>query len=433
MKAIDIIRKKRDGLELTKSEIDFLIDGYTNDLIPDYQMSSLLMAICFQDMNDEERYFLTKAVVESGEVLDLSNVNGKTVDKHSTGGVGDKTSLALGPLIASCHVKLAKMSGRGLGHTGGTLDKLESIEGFHIELTEDDFINQVNEIGIAIIGQTKEMCPADKQLYALRDVTGTIESIPLIAASIMGKKIAAGAKTIVLDVKVGSGAFMKDIAQAKDLAHAMVQIGKQFDRNVSALITNMDEPLGEAIGNSLEVIEAIETLKGNGPKDFHELVLNLGAHILVNAGEASSIEDAMRVLKTKIENGEALNKFKQFIKAQGGDESVVEDYSRLPQGKYTYDVKANNTGYIQMINALAVGNYAMKLGAGRETKESIIDLAVGLKIKKKIGDYVNKDTIIGVIYSNTELDNDKISEFRELFTFSDQLVEKRTLILDIIR
>ncbi|QVK17043.1 pyrimidine-nucleoside phosphorylase [Mycoplasmatota bacterium] len=433
MRMTDLIIKKREQKPLTEEEINWIIEGYTKGDIPDYQMSSLLMAICFQDMNDEERYFLTKAVVDSGEVLDLSNVNGKTVDKHSTGGVGDKTSLALGPLIASCNVKLAKMSGRGLGHTGGTLDKLESIAGFNIELSEEDFINQVNEIGISIIGQTKEMCPADKKLYALRDVTGTIESIPLIASSIMGKKIAAGAETIVLDVKVGSGAFMKDIEHARTLSKAMVQIGKKFERNVSALITNMDEPLGEAVGNSLEVIEAIETLKGNGPKDFEELVLNLGAHILVNAGEAESINEAMGILKTQIDNHHALNKFKQFIKAQGGDELVVDDYSRLPQAKYIYEVKAENKGYVKAINALAVGNFAMKLGAGRETKVSEIDLAVGLKIKKKIGDLVDNDSIIGVIYSNSELNDDSFNEFRNLFTFTDDKIEKRKLILDVIK
>ncbi|HEY8364287.1 MAG TPA: pyrimidine-nucleoside phosphorylase [Haloplasmataceae bacterium] len=433
MRMVDLIIKKRENKALTEEEINWFINGYTNGEIPDYQVSSLLMAICFQDMNDEERYYLTKAMVESGEIIDLSNVLGKTVDKHSTGGVGDKTSLALGPLVASCNVKLAKMSGRGLGHTGGTLDKLEAIPGFNIELNDTDFIKQVNDIGIAIIGQTKDICPADKKLYALRDVTGTVESIPLIASSIMSKKIASGAKTIVLDVKVGSGAFMKDLAHAKELAQAMVNIGKAFERNVSALITNMDEPLGEAIGNSIEVIEAIETLKGNGPKDFTDLVLNLAAHILVNAQEAQSIDEALNILKTQIDNRQALAKLREFIKAQGGNDLVVDDYSLLPQARYHYQVKSQMTGYISSIDALACGNYAMKLGAGRVTKDSPIDLAVGIKVNQKIGDYVDKDTVIGEIYSNKELDEEAFNEFRQLFTLSQERVEKRTLILDIVK
>ncbi len=433
MRMVDLIAKKRNNKPLNESEINWIIEGYTKGEIPDYQMSSLLMAICFQDMNDDERYYLTKAMVNSGEVLDLSRIKGKTVDKHSTGGVGDKTSLALGPLVASLGVKLAKMSGRGLGHTGGTLDKLEAIPGFQIELSEEAFINQVNDIGMSIIGQTKDICPADKKLYALRDVTGTVESIPLIASSIMSKKIAAGAKTIVLDVKVGSGAFMKDLTSAKKLAQAMVDIGKQFNRNISALITNMDEPLGESVGNSLEVIEAIETLKGNGPKDFTELVLNLGAHILVNAKEADTLDEAMKMLKDNINNGKALDSLKQFIKAQGGNVNVVDDYQILPQAKYVYAVKANTSGYIEKIDALAVGNYAMKLGAGRETKDSVIDLAVGVKIKQKIGDCVTNETLIGEIYSNYPLNENSLDEFRSLFTFTDKPVNRRTLILDVVK
>ncbi len=433
MRMVDLILKKRNKEALNEEEINWLIQAYTEGNIPDYQMSSLLMAICIQDMTDEEAFHLTKAMVLSGDTIDLSEVDGKTVDKHSTGGVGDKTSLALGPLIASCNVKLAKMSGRGLGHTGGTLDKLESIPGFSIELSDVDFIKQMNDIGIAIIGQTKNLCPADKKLYALRDVTGTVESVPLIASSIMGKKIASGAKTIVLDVKVGSGAFMKDLTHAKDLSETMVEIGKKFNRNVSALITNMDEPLGEAVGNSLEIIEAIETLKGNGPKDFEELVLHLGAHILVNAGEAETIREAIGVLKTQIDNREGLNKFREFIKAQGGDDLVVEDYKRLPQAKYVYEVKSENKGYIQSINALAVGVYASKLGAGRATKESDIDLAVGLKMKKKIGDYVDNDSTLGIIYSNEELSDESLNEFRKIFVLTHEKIDKRTLILDVVK
>jgi len=433
MRMVDLILKKRDNLPLTEEEIKFIIKGYTEDKIPDYQIASLLMAICFRGMTDAECFYLTKAMVESGEVLDLSGIKGKTVDKHSTGGVGDKTSLALGPLVASCGVKLAKMSGRGLGHTGGTLDKLESIPGFHIELSEEEFIDQVNDIGMAIIGQTKDMCPADKKLYALRDVTGTVESIPLIASSIMSKKIAAGAKTIVLDVKVGSGAFMKDLDSARTLSKTMVEIGKQFGRNVSAVITNMDEPLGEAVGNSLEVVEAIETLKGRGPEDFTELVLNLGAHILYNAQEVTSLEEGIKILQENIKNGKALTKFREFVQRQGGNPDVTEDYSLLPQAKYTYEIKTNVTGYIKAIDALAVGNYAMKLGAGRLTKESPIDLAVGLKIKQKIGAYVNENTLLGEIYSNQPLTEEHLAEFRKLFTITTEKVEKPQLILDLVR
>jgi len=429
MRMVDLIIKKRNGQALKEEEINWAIKGYTEGTIPDYQMASLAMAICFQDMNDEERFFLTKAIVNTGDTLDLALVNGKTVDKHSTGGVGDKTSLALGPLIASCDVKLAKMSGRGLGHTGGTLDKLEAIPGFTIDLSEEHFIKQVNDIGISIIGQTKDMCPADKKLYALRDVTGTVESIPLIASSIMSKKIAAGSDTIVLDVKVGSGAFMKDLDGAKELSIAMVNIGKQFKRNVSALITNMDEPLGEAVGNSLEVIEAIETLKGNGPSDFLELILNLGAHILVNAKESSSIEEAIGLLKSKISSGEALDKFRQFISAQGGNALVVDDYSLLPLAKYHYEVKAQATGYIELIDALGIGNYAMMLGAGRLTKDDQVDLAVGLKIKKKIGDYITSETVIGELYSNFELDEHKFNQFRDLFKVREEVVNQKPQII----
>lgn len=432
MRMVDLIVKKRNKEALTKEEIEFIIQGFTDGTIPDYQMSAFAMAVCFNDMNDEERYHLTKAMVESGDMLDLRAIDGITVDKHSTGGVGDTTTLALGPLVATCGVKLAKMSGRGLGHTGGTLDKLESIPGFQIDLDEQQFIDQVNDIGIAVIGQTKEMVPADKKLYALRDVTGTVESIPLIASSIISKKLAAGAQTIVLDVKVGSGAFMKDIDSARELAQAMVAIGKDFGRNISAVITNMDEPLGRTVGNSLEVIEAIETLKGNGPEDFTELVLNLSAHILVNSKVEDNLERAIERLKEKIASGEALEKMREFIAAQGGDPRIVDDYSLLPQAKFHYEVTANTNGYIAAIDALKVGNYAMHLGAGRKTTDDVIDLAVGVAIDKKVGDWVTPDTIIGEVYSNTPLDEQTIDQFRNLFTFSEQVVEKKPLIIDTV-
>ena len=433
MRMVDLIQKKRNNEPLSKEEIQWMIKGYTNETIPDYQMAAMAMAICFQDMNDEERFFLTEAIVDSGDTLDLTDVIGKTVDKHSTGGVGDKTSIALGPLVASCGVNLAKMSGRGLGHTGGTLDKLEAIPGFSIEVSEEDFIKQVNEIGISIIGQSKDMCPADKKLYALRDVTSTVESIPLIASSVISKKIASGAETIVLDVKVGSGAFMKDLESAQALSKAMVQIGKMFNRNISALITNMDEPLGFTVGNSLEVIEAIETLKGSGPKDFTELCLALGAHILVNAGVVKTVDQGIALLNEKISSGEALDKFKAFIKAQGGNEAVVDDYSLLPNANYIYKVQANTKGFIKGINALEVGKYAMRLGAGRATKDDVIDLGVGVVLKKKIGDEVIESTIIGEVHSNQELSHVQIAEFGKLFTYTEERVTPLPLILDIIK
>lgn len=432
MRMVDLIIKKRNNEELTKEEIEFMIQGYTDGTIPDYQMSAFAMAVCFNGMTKDEQFHFTKAMVESGDILDLSDIDGITVDKHSTGGVGDTTTLALVPLVAACGVKVAKMSGRGLGHTGGTLDKLESIPGFQIELSEQQFIDQVNKIGLSVIGQTKELVPADKKLYALRDVTGTVDSIPLIASSIISKKLAAGTDTIVLDVKVGSGAFMKDLDNAKALAQAMVDIGKAFNRNISAVITNMDEPLGRAVGNSLEVIEAIETLKGNGPQDFTELVLNLSAHILVNSKVVNDLDDALKLLQTKIDNGEALEKMREFIAAQGGDARIVDDYSLLPQANFHYEVTANTSGFIQAIDASKVGNYAMHLGAGRKTTDDVIDLAVGVMINQKVGDEVNPDTIIGEIYSNTELNEQQINEFRQLFTIRDERVEKKPLIIDTV-
>lgn len=433
MRMVDLIVKKRNNEALTEEEINYIIEGYTSETIPDYQMASLAMAICFNDMNDDERYYLTKAIVDSGDTLDLSDVKGKTVDKHSTGGVGDKTSIALGPLVAACGVTLAKMSGRGLGHTGGTLDKLEAIPGFSIELTEEQFLNQMNDIGMAIIGQTKDMCPADKKLYALRDVTGTVESVPLIAASVVSKKIAAGAETIVLDVKVGSGAFMKDLESARELSKAMVKIGKAFNRNISATITNMEQPLGEAIGNSLEVIEAIETLKGNGPEDFTELCLNLGAHILINASVVETYDQAVQLMKSKMQNGEALEKMRLFIEAQGGDGRVVDDYSLLPQAKHVYDVKACHEGYIKNIDALKVGVYAMTLGAGRATKEDTIDLAVGLKLFKKVGDAVSPETVIGQVFTNKEMTDDQLAGLRACYQFTTEEVAKMPLVIDTIK
>ncbi|MGE7621640.1 pyrimidine-nucleoside phosphorylase [Viridibacillus sp. NPDC096237] len=402
MRIVDIIEKKRNGGELTTEEIRFFIEGYTNGSIPDYQASSLLMAIYFQDMNDRERADLTMAMVESGDQIDLSKIEGIKVDKHSTGGVGDTTTLVLGPLVAAVGVPVAKMSGRGLGHTGGTIDKLEAIEGFHVELTTEQFIEQVNDIKLAVIGQTGNLTPADKKLYALRDVTGTVSSIPLIASSIMSKKIAAGAEAIVLDVKTGEGAFMKTVEDAKNLAHAMVQIGNNVGRNTMAIISDMSQPLGFAIGNALEVKEAIETLRGEGPEDLTELCLTLGSQMVVLGGHAKTIEEARGQLLEVIENGSALEIFKQFIKGQGGNPAVVDDTSLLPQAKYTFEVPAKEDGFISFIEADEVGTAAMLLGAGRATKESTIDLAVGLMLRKKVGDKVMQGDSLVTIYANRE-------------------------------
>ncbi|MGV2876255.1 pyrimidine-nucleoside phosphorylase [Macrococcus capreoli] len=402
MRMVDIIAKKRDGQALTKEEIEFFIKGYTEGSIPDYQASSLAMAIFFQDMNDEERANLTMAMVESGDQIDLSAIEGVKVDKHSTGGVGDTTTLVLGPLVAALDIPVAKMSGRGLGHTGGTIDKLEAVEGFHVEISEEDFVKIVNEDKLAVIGQTGNLTPADKKLYALRDVTGTVNSIPLIASSIMSKKIAAGADAIVLDVKTGAGAFMKTDEDAEMLAHAMVKIGNNVGRNTMAIISDMSQPLGFAIGNALEVKEAIETLRGEGPEDLTELVLTLGSQMVVLAGKAETLEEAREKLQEVIRNGKALEKFKVFLANQGGDASVVDDLSKLPQAKYEIEVPAKQSGVVSKIVADEIGVASMLLGAGRATKEDTIDLAVGLMLRKKVGDKVEAGESLVTIYANRD-------------------------------
>jgi pyrimidine-nucleoside phosphorylase len=399
---VDIIEKKRDGKELTTEEIQFCIKGYTDGSIPDYQMSALTMAIVFQGMSEAERATLTMAMVESGDQIDLSAIHGIKVDKHSTGGVGDTTTLVLGPLVASVGVPVAKMSGRGLGHTGGTIDKLESVEGFHVELENEEFVRLVNQNKIAVIGQSGNLTPADKKLYALRDVTGTVESIPLIASSIMSKKIAAGADAIVLDVKTGAGAFMKTLEDSRELAKAMVRIGNNVGRRTMAVISDMSQPLGFAIGNALEVKEAIDTLKGEGPEDLTELCLTLGSHMVLLADKATNVEEARQMLKNAIKDGSALETLKVFLRSQGGDDSVVDDPSRLPQASFKIEVEAKEEGYIAEIIADEIGTAAMLLGAGRATKESEIDLAVGLLLKKKIGDQVQVGESIVTIYSNFE-------------------------------
>lgn len=402
MRMVDIIEKKRDGQELTTAEINFFIEGYTKGEIPDYQASALAMAIYFQDMNDRERADLTRAMVESGDTIDLSAIDDVKVDKHSTGGVGDTTTLVLAPLVASLGVPVAKMSGRGLGHTGGTIDKLESIAGFHVELTREQFIDLVNRDKVAVIGQSGNLTPADKKLYALRDVTGTVNSIPLIASSIMSKKIAAGADAIVLDVKTGDGAFMKTQEDAEELAHAMVRIGNHVGRKTIAIISDMSQPLGFAIGNALEVKEAIETLQGKGPKDLTELVLTLGSQMVILAGKAKTSEEAKEMLLDAIHSGKALAKFKEFLANQGGDASIVDDLTKLPQAKYKIELPAKQSGYISRMVADEIGVASMILGAGRATKEDVIDLAVGLVLHKKVGDKVEEGESILTIYSNRE-------------------------------
>lgn len=402
MRMVDIIEKKRDGHELTTAEINFFVEGYTKGEIPDYQASALAMAIFFQDMTDRERADLTRAMVESGDTIDLSAIDGVKVDKHSTGGVGDTTTLVLAPLVASLGIPVAKMSGRGLGHTGGTIDKLESIAGFHVELTREQFIDLVNRDKVAVIGQSGNLTPADKKLYALRDVTGTVNSIPLIASSIMSKKIAAGADAIVLDVKTGDGAFMKTEEDAKELAHAMVRIGNHVGRKTIAIISDMSQPLGFAIGNALEVKEAIETLQGKGPKDLTELVLTLGSQMVILAGKAKTTEEAKSMLKESISSGKALAKFKDFLTNQGGDASIVDDLSKLPQTKYKIELPAKQSGYVSRMVADEIGIASMILGAGRATKEDVIDLAVGLVLHKKVGDKVAEGESLLTIYSNRE-------------------------------
>ncbi|MGX0252242.1 pyrimidine-nucleoside phosphorylase [Staphylococcus hominis] len=431
MRMIDIIEKKRDGKSLSKEEIEFFIKGYTEGDIPDYQASSLAMAIFFQDMNEEERAALTMAMVNSGDVIDLSKVNGIKVDKHSTGGVGDTTTLVLAPLVAAVGVPVAKMSGRGLGHTGGTIDKLESIDGFHVEISEADFIKLVNEDQVAVIGQTGNLTPADKKLYALRDVTGTVNSIPLIASSIMSKKIAAGADAIVLDVKTGNGAFMKTLEDAEALAHAMVSIGNNVGRNTMAIISDMSQPLGRAIGNALELKEAIDTLNGQGPEDLTELVLMLGSQMVVLAERASTLEEARQLLNEAIENGSALDKFKTFLENQGGDASVVDSPELLPTAEYQIDYKAKSSGVVSELIANEIGIASMMLGAGRQTKEDDIDLSVGIVLNKKVGDNVNEGESLLTIHSNRENVDDVIKKLDESIEIKAQ-AKTPTLIHKII-
>lgn len=432
MRAIDIIIKKRDGLELTKEEITFFIEGFTNGSIDNYQASALTMAIYFQGMTDLEATYLTEAILHSGDVLDLSAIHGVKVDKHSTGGVGDKTSLVVGPLVASLGVKFAKMSGRGLGHTGGTLDKLEAIPGYDININEENFIKQVNEIGIALVGQTGQLAPADKKLYALRDVTGTVESIPLIASSIMSKKLASGADAICLDVKVGSGAFMKNVEDASKLASLMVSIGKNCGKNMTAILTNMDEPLGLAVGNSLEVIEAIQTLNGKGPKDFTALCLEVAAHLVLASHTCETLEEAKSLLNQQISNQQGLHTLAALVKAQGGDEAYIYNPDLFPKAKYTFEVVSKTSGYVSHIDALAIGNAAMMFGAGRSRIGEEIDHSVGIVLGKKVNDKVCSGEVLATIYSNKENVSEEIEIITKAYTIAENQVDSQ-LILKIIK
>lgn len=433
MRMYDIIIKKRNGEALSDEEIAYFIKGYTDGTIPDYQASALLMAIHFQGMTEHETAVLTMEMAHSGDMLDLSAIKGMKADKHSTGGVGDKTSLVLTPLAASIGIPVAKMSGRGLGHTGGTIDKLESFPGFTTGISEEQFINNVNTIGIAIAGQTKNMAPADKKLYALRDVTGTVDSIPLIASSIMSKKLAAGADVIVLDVKTGSGAFMKTEENSIKLAEEMVKIGNNVGRKTLAVISDMDEPLGYAVGNAIEVKEAIDTLNGHGPADLLELCLTIGSLMAIGTGKAGSTEEARRLLIEKLDDGSALKKFAEFVEAQGGDSAPVFNTELLPQASIVREVTSPVDGYVSHIESDRVGISAMKLGGGRETKESEIDLSVGILINKKVGDSVKKGEKIATLYAN---DNAKLeaalSELEQSYSYSQTPVERPELIKTII-
>ncbi|HLR34373.1 MAG TPA: pyrimidine-nucleoside phosphorylase [Tissierellales bacterium] len=400
MNMYDIIKKKRDGLELNEEEIKYFVEGYTHNKIPDYQVSALLMAIYFNKMNEKETLDLTKAMIDSGDTVDLSMIDGIKVDKHSTGGVGDKTTIALAPMVAACDVPFVKMSGRGLGHTGGTLDKLESIKNFKVELAEEEFRTIAKENGLAICSQSGNITPADKKLYALRDVTATVENISLIASSIMSKKLAISPDAILLDVKVGKGAFMKDIESALLLAEEMVSIGDGFGKETIAVLTNMDEPIGFAVGNALEVKEAVNTLKGKGPSDFHKLCIELGARLLILAQKTSTLDEGKKMLEEVISNGKAYEKFLEMVKIQQGDIRSIENMDLLPEAQHIIEVKSSKDGFVKSIDAEKIGQLALLLGAGREVKDSDIDLAVGIELKKRVDDKVRKGDVLAIVHSN---------------------------------
>lgn len=433
MRMYDIIQHKRDNKELSGEEIQFFVEEYTAGNIPDYQAAALAMAIFFNGMTPEETAALTLAMAHSGDVMDLSPIKGVKVDKHSTGGVGDKTSLVLGPMVAALGVPVAKMSGRGLGHTGGTIDKLESFPGFQTGIPEQEFFDNVNRIGIAIAGQTGNLAPADKKLYALRDVTATVESIPLIASSIMSKKIAAGADVIVLDVKVGSGAFMKDEESAVKLADTMVRIGDNVGKKTMAVVSDMDEPLGYAVGNALEVKEAVDTLAGNGPQDLYELCLELGSHMVAGAGRAHNCEEAKEMLAGTIKDGSALRKLAELVEAQGGNPEAVYDTELLPKASIEYEYRADTEGYVSCIVCDIVGTSAMVLGGGRENKDSVIDLSVGIILEAKKGAYVHKGDVLARFYANDENKlSDAVKRFADAYVIEDTKPAGSRLIKKVI-
>ena len=434
MRMVDIIASKRDGNELTDEEISFFVNGYTKGEIPDYQVSALMMAIYFRGMNERETLTLTNVMADSGDKLDLSAINGIKVDKHSTGGVGDKTSIALTPIVAACGVPIAKMSGRGLGHTGGTIDKLESFNGFNVSIPTETFIKNVNDIGISLMGQTADLAPADKKLYALRDVTATVENMSLIASSIMSKKLAAGADAIVLDVKTGSGAFMKTFEDSKALAEEMVTIGKGAGRKMVAVISDMDQPLGRKVGNALEVIEAIDTLRGKGPEDFTLLVKTLATYMIMLGGKASSEDEALKMIDGVIESGKALDKLAEFVKAQGGDPAQVYDTSLLKIADKKKVITAEKSGYISRIVCDSVGVSCMMLGGGRASKEDVIDLSVGIELLKKVGSKVSAGDELAYVYYNDEKNLESaLDKLNGSYEYSDNAPEAQKLIKEVIR
>ena len=432
MRMVDLIEKKKDGFKHTSEEIHFIVAGYTKGDIPDYQMSAWLMAVCFQGLDKEETAILTKEMMHSGDVIDLSRIQGIKVDKHSTGGVGDKTSLVLGPIVAACGVPVAKMSGRGLGHTGGTLDKLESIPGLHIMIDEEDFVKQVNDCGLAIIGQSGHLDPADKKMYALRDVTATVSCIPLIASSIMSKKLAAGSDAILLDVKYGDGAFMNTIEEAKELARTMIEIGDSLGKDTRATISNMSQPLGYAIGNSLEVKEAIDTLNGHGPEDLLELCLQAGSHMLIQAQKTDSLITARKMLEDAIESKKALRTLCAMVKAQGGDDAFIRHPEMFPKAKEVIPVYSQITGYVKDLKAKPLGIVSMKLGGGRETTDDEIDYSVGLILHKKIGDFVKKGDVLVEVHTNTGLSKELQKDILDAYEFSNEFVNKPILIDEVL-
>ncbi|NMB08035.1 MAG: pyrimidine-nucleoside phosphorylase [Tissierellia bacterium] len=433
MRIYDIIKKKRDGEELSTGEINYFVHDYTNGNIPDYQISALLMAIFLNKMNKRETLDLTKAMVNSGDTVDLSNIDGIKVDKHSTGGVGDTTTIVLGPMIAACGVPFVKMSGRGLGHTGGTLDKLESIKDFKVELSTEEFIQNSNKIKISLCSQTANITPADKKFYALRDVTATVENLSLIASSIMSKKLAIGSDAIILDVKVGSGAFMKNIDDAIVLAKEMVEIGIGYGRETIALVTNMDEPLGNAVGNALEIKEAIATLQGQGPEDLYELCLELGSRLLVLSKRVEDEKEGRTLLEEKVESGAAYEKLLELVKYQGGDVKFIKNPELLPSAKYILEVKSDSEGYVKSLNAEEVGKVALSLGAGRETMDSIIDLSAGLVLNKKIDDKVNIGDTLAYIHCNQlEKGKEAKEKIKELYVIGNKNTKAKKLVYGIV-